>query len=117
MTDTVIVETPGGEPYWDPIREEMVPGAPLVHFEGPASVRVLGNAGKAVDAAGQAILVEGYEIHLPADVTIDFPTDAWLVVTECLSLPELEGTRLTIREAPLSSRQITRRMICELAAA
>lgn len=116
MTSHVIVETPGGDPVWDPETESMIPGAPTIHYEGPAYVRAAGSAGRVVDAAGEVVLVKGYEVDLPGGTGTAFPEGAVLLVTSCPTTPDLAETRLHIVEAPLSDWQIARRLLCQLAA-
>ena len=115
MTSHVIVETPGGDPVWDPDTESMIPGEPTIHYEGQAFVRAAGTAGRVVDAAGQLVLVKGYEVDLPGGIGVAFPEGASLIVTSCPTTPDLVGTRLSIAEAPLTDWQVSRRLLCQLA--
>lgn len=116
MSSHVIIETPGGDAVWDPETEQMIPGAPTIHYEGPAYVRAAGTAGRVVDAAGDAVLVKGYEIALPGGTGTAFPEESTLIVTSCPTTPDLVDARMHIVEAPLSDWQVARRLLCQLAA-
>lgn len=116
LRSSVRIETPGAGSVWSEELETYVPGPPTVHYSGPASVRTAGSSGRVVDAAGQLVLVKGYEIALPGDVGTTFPSTARVVVTSCPGMPNLVGATLQIKESPLTDGGVERLLLCTLAA-
>ena len=113
LRSTVRVTRPGGPPVWDPVTESMVPGPPIVDYDGPASVRLAGAAGKVVDAAGQAVAVRGYVVSLPAGASFPVAADTVAEVTACPDTPALVGRRMSVIHADESDQQVVHRLLCE----
>lgn len=114
LRSTVRITHPSDEPpRWDEETETMVPPAPLVDYEGPASVRLAGRTGKVVDAVGEAVAVRGYVVSLPAGIS--FPVvDATVVeVVRCPDTPALTGVQMHVKNAEQSDAQVVHRLLCE----